>query len=151
MHTKSFALPFSLILLLLYLSFPLRAVGQDAEQTPFKAYLVNEEYGVFLNIDFTGDGITVPGQELFGSVPGYLGSQRDSRKWLITDAQLTGPTEARLSIVNDYGSEDLVAVLRLNADGTYTLKQGKGSRIKIVENRKWVKLPTELTLTPKNK
>lgn len=151
MHTKSFALPFSLVLLLLCFSFPLRTMGQDAEQPAFKAYLINEEYGVFLNIDFTGEGITVPGQELFGSVPGYLGSQRDSRKWLITDAQLTGPSEARLSIVNDYGSEDLEAVLRRNADDTYTLKQGKGSRIKIVENRKWVKLPTELVLKPKNK
>ena len=49
---------------------------------------------------------SLPGQELFGEMPGYFGDRRDSRKWLITDADIEGKT-AHLSIINDYGSEDM--------------------------------------------
>lgn len=149
MSTKTKFLPFFGVLLCLMLSLPFCAFGQDADWKPFKASLVNEEYGVFLQIDFYDNSVVVPGQELFGDVPGYLGANHDSRKWLITDAKITGKNTAQLSVVNDYGSEDLVATLHHNADGSYTLKQGKGSRIKIVENRKWVKLPNELVFTLK--
>lgn len=55
-----------------------------------------------------------------------------------------------LGITNDYGSEDLSATLQYNGDGTYILRQVSGSRIKIVVNRKWVKIPTELTFTYSN-
>lgn len=82
----------------------------------------------------------MPGQEVFGKVAGYLGAKRDTRKWIISDVTIKGNT-ATLTIINDYGSEDLVATLTRNADGTYTLKQVEGSTIRIVVNNKWVKLP----------
>lgn len=112
----------------------------QADSTLFKGYLTNKEYNIYLKIDFYKQDIKVPGQEIFGEMPGFLGDNLDSRKWLITDATVKGNT-ATLSVINDYGSEDLTAELTRANDGTYVLKQMKGSNMKIARNRKWVKLP----------
>lgn len=144
---------FTLMLAALYI----QATAQTSPQRPFQAYLYNEEYQVWLDINFYDNNINVPYQEIFGPLPGYLGAKRDSRKWLITDANVKGNT-AIVTIVNDYGSEDLTAILTYNGDGkqqengsvggaTYTLTQKSGSTMKIVVNRKWVKLPKKLTFT----
>lgn len=110
----------------------------------FKCNLYNEEYKVYMNINLYDSNITAPRQEIFGELPGYFGQDNDSRLWLITDVKISKNNVAKLSIVNDYGSEDLTATLTVDKDGNYILKQEDGSRIKIVENRKWVKIPTEL-------
>lgn len=110
------------------------------DSTIFKGYLSNNEYEVYLQINFYQNDIKVPGQEIFGTIAGFLGDRKDSRKWLITNAAIEGKT-AHLSIINDYGSEDLTADLTLESDGTYSLKQIAGSNIKIARNRKWVKYP----------
>ena len=114
------------------------------DSTIFKGYLSNNEYEVYLQINFYQNDIKVPGQEIFGTIAGFLGDRKDSRKWLITNAAIEGKT-AHLSIINDYGSEDLTADLTLESDGTYSLKQITGSNIKIARNRKWVKIPKKLT------
>ncbi len=119
------------------------------DSTIFKGYLSNNEYEVYLQINFYQNDIKVPGQEIFGTIAGFLGDRKDSRKWLITNAAIEGKT-AHLSIINDYGSEDLTADLTLESDGTYSLKQITGSNIKIARNRKWVKIPKKLTFM-KNK
>lgn len=116
------------------------------DSTIFKGYLSNNEYEVYLQINFYQNDIKVSGQEIFGTIAGFLGDRKDSRKWLITDAAIEGKT-AHLSIINDYGSEDLTADLTLESDGTYSLKQIAGSNIKIARNRKWVKIPKKLTFT----
>ena len=116
------------------------------DSTIFKGYLSNNEYEVYLQINFYQNDIKVPGEEIFGTIAGFLGDRKDSRKWLITDAAIEGKT-AHLSIINDYGSEDLTADLTLESDGTYSLKQIAGSNIKIARNRKWVKIPKKLTFT----
>lgn len=116
------------------------------DSTIFKGYLSNNEYEVYLQINFYQNDIKVPGQEIFGTIAGFLGDRKDSRKWLITDAAIEGKT-AHLSIINDYGSEDLTADLTLESDGTYSLKQIAGSNIKIARNRKWIKIPKKLTFT----
>lgn len=111
----------------------------------FHTYIYNDEYKVYFDIDFYNESVQVPGQDIFGAVPGYFGAMRDSRKWLVTSAKISGRNRADLDIVNDYGSEDLTATLQYNSsDNTYTLRQTGGSRLKIVVNRKWVKIPTEL-------
>lgn len=110
----------------------------------FKCNLYNEEYKVYMNINLYDSNITAPRQEIFGELPGYFGQDNDSRIWLITDVKISNNNVAKLSIVNDYGSEDLTATLTVDKDGNYILKQEDGSRIKIMENRKWVKIPTEL-------
>ena len=113
------------------------------DSTLFKGRLNNKELDVYLNIDFYKKNLKVPGQELFGEMPGYFGDKRDSRKWLITDANIDGKT-AHLSIINDYGSEDLTADLVILPDGSYELQQKDGSSMKIARNRKWVKIPKKL-------
>ena len=118
------------------------------DSTIFKGYLSNNEYEVYLQINFYQNDIKVPGQEIFGTIAGFLGDRKDSRKWLITNAAIEGKT-AHLSIINDYGSEDLTADLTLESDGTYSLKQITGSNIKIARNRKWVKIPQKLTFMKK--
>lgn len=124
--------------------FAMVAMAQDS--TTFKGYLYNEEYQVYLDIDFYHKNKLVPGQEIFGELPGYFGAKRDTRKWLITDISFTNSTTAQLSIINDYGSEDLTATLHKEKDGKYILKQGEGSTIKIAVNRKWVKIPKTIEL-----
>ena len=114
---------------------------------PFQGTIYNAEYQVYIQMDFYEKDIEVPEQEIFGSLPGYLGAQRDTRKWLITDISLTKPTSAHLSIINDYGSEDLEATLSYEKDGTYVLIQDSGSVLKIARNRKWVKIPKKLVFT----
>lgn len=118
------------------------------DSTIFKGYLSNNEHEVYLQINFYQNDIKVPGQEIFGTIAGFLGDRKDSRKWLITNAAIEGKT-AHLSIINDYGSEDLIADLTLESDGTYSLKQITGSNIKIARNRKWVKIPKKLTFMKK--
>ena len=110
----------------------------------FKAHLVNDEFQVWMDIDFYHNNITVPRQEIFGEVPGYFGAVRDTRKWIISDAVIKGK-KAILTIINDYGSEDLKAELKRNSDGTYTLTRLEGSTMKIVVNNKWVKIPKDIT------
>ena len=100
------------------------------DSTLFKGKITNKEFDVYMTIDFYHKNLKVPGQELFGEMPGYFGDRRDSRKWLITDAEIDGKV-AHLSIINDYGSEDLVADLIILPDGTYELQQKDGSSMKI--------------------
>ena len=118
----------------------------QTDSTLFKGKITNKEYDVYMNIDFYHKNLKVPGQELFGEMPGYFGDRRDSRKWLITDADIEGKT-AHLSIINDYGSEDLTADLIALPDSSYELQQKEGSNLKIARNRKWVKIPKKLKFT----
>ena len=112
----------------------------------FKGYLYNDTYKVYIQMDFYKQDIMIPDQEMFGNVPGFLGQQTDARKWIIVDAQVADDrVTAKLSIINDYGSEDLEAELKYNPDHTYTLTQLSGSAIKIVEKKKFVKIPKRLT------
>ena len=118
----------------------------QTDSTLFKGKITNKEYHDNMNIDFYHKNLKVPRHELFGEMPGYFGDRRDSRKWLITDADIEGKT-AHLSIINDYGSEDLTAALIALPDGSYELHQKEGSNLKIARNRKWVKIPKNLKFT----
>ena len=112
----------------------------------FNAYIYNDEYKVYIDMNLYKQDINVPGQEVLGNMPGYFGAIRDSRKWLFASAKIEGKNSALLDIVNDYGSEDLTAILTYDAaKDVYRLKQTGGSRLKIVVNRKWQKIPAEIT------
>lgn len=137
-----------LFILMFALLASLKLVAQNDKV--FHTYIYNDEFKVYMDINLYENNVIVPNQELFGETPGYFGAKRDERKWLITSAKIDGKNTATLEIVNDYGSEDLTATLTFNPeDGSYVLRQKSGSRIKIVVNRKWVKIPTELKLVPR--
>ncbi|SFG01145.1 hypothetical protein [Prevotella sp. KH2C16] len=126
--------------LLLLVSF----AGIAQEEEPFKGYFINKEYNVYLQIDFYKNNIIIPGQEVFGEIPGFFGDKLDGRKWLITDAKIINDKEAEVSLINDVASEDLTAKIKLLNDSTLRLKQVEGSVLKIARNRKWVKMPKVL-------
>lgn len=127
------------------LTLMLSPVFAQESKKPFRAYLINKEYSVYLRIDFYQESISVPGQELYGKLPGYLSKQHNSFCWLITSAEVEG-NKATLQMINDYGSEDLTATLTAESDSVYVLKQIEGSTLKIPNNGKWQKLPKTLEL-----
>ena len=120
----------------------LTTTAQEASG-PFRAYLINKEYSIYLRIDFYRESITVPGQDLYGKLPGYLSKQHNSFCWLITSAEVEGK-KATLQMINDYGSEDLTATLTAESDSVYVLKQIEGRTLKVPNNGKWQKLPKTL-------
>ena len=139
-----------LLFILITCHLPLFTSFAQGEGDPFHAYLYNNEYEVYLHINFYDEDIKVPGQELYGSLPGYLGKKNNSFCWLITSAKVKDKT-ATLSLINDYGSEDLTATLTQHNDSTYTLKQVTGSTLKVPKNGKWQKLPKTLELKRQKK
>jgi hypothetical protein len=118
-------------------------VKAQSNNEPFRAYLSNNEYDVFLRINFYEQDVNVPGQDLFGQVPGYLGKKNNSFAWLITSAKIND-NKAKLQLINDYGSEDLTATLTRKNDSIYVLKQESGSTLKVPNKGKWLKLPKTL-------
>jgi hypothetical protein len=132
-----------LIIIALWLT--ISAFAEQKDSTIFRAYLYNNEYDVYLNINFYDENIKVPGQELYGPLPGYLGKKNNSFYWVITSAKIAGKT-ATISLINDYGSEDLTATLAQKNDSIYILKQESGSTLKVPKNGKWQKLPKTLEL-----
>ena len=127
------------------LTLMLSPIFAQESKKPFRAYLINIEYSVYLRIDFYQENISVPGQELYGKLPGYLSKQHNSFCWLITSAEVEG-NKATIQMINDYGSEDLTATLTAESDSVYVLKQIEGSTLKIPNNGKWQKLPKTLEL-----
>ena len=110
------------LILISILSFLSLTIQAQKSEAPFRAYLYNNEYEVFLHIDLYDETITVPGQELYGQLPGYLGKKNNSFCWVITSATIKDQT-AKLAMINDFGSEDLTATLTVKNDTLYVLKQ----------------------------
>ena len=128
--------------------FCLVSIGVRAQSNnvPFRAYLYNNEFDVYMRINFYDQNISVPGQDLFGQVPGFLSKKNYTFAWLITSAEIKGD-KAQLSLINDYGSEDLTATLTRKNDSIYVLKQVDGSSLKVpAKGGKWQKLPKSIEL-----
>lgn len=131
-------------LLTLILAASAATAGAQATEKTFKGYLYNTEYDVYLRIDFYNESISVPGNELYGPLPGFLGKKNNTFCWPITAARLSDDNTAELSLINDYGSEDLTATLTRQNDTLYVLRQEKGSTLKVPKNGKWQRLPKSL-------
>ncbi len=110
----------------------------------FRAYLYNNDYEVYLRINFYDQDVTIPGQELYGDLPGYLGKKNNSFCWVITSCDVKSDKKATMQMINDFGSEDLKATLIRKNDSIYVLQQNEGSTIKVPRKGKWQKLPKEL-------
>ena len=116
------------------------------DNTAFRAYLYNNEYDVYLRINFYDQAVTIPGQELYGELPGYLGKKNNSFCWVITSCKVESEKKATLQLINDFGSEDLTATLTRKNDSIYVLRQGDGNPIKVPSKGKWQKLPKTIEL-----
>ncbi len=123
-------------------------LSAQTDSLPFKAFLVNKEYNVFMRIDFHQQDIRIPGEDFYGALPGYLGKERYTFCWPIVSAKVEQRL-AKITLVNDYGSEDLTATLTQQDDTTFVLKQEDGSALKMPNNGKWQKLPKVLKFIKK--
>ena len=131
------------VILTLTAIWALSAFAQKDDRT-FKAYLYNDEYEVFLRINFYDKDIKIAGQELYGELPGYLGRMQHSFCWVMVDAEIENERKATMTMINDFGSEDLMASLTRKNDSIYIFRQENGSTVKIPKNGKWQKLPKSL-------
>lgn len=118
------------------------------ENMPFKGKIENAEYQVWFELNCYDNNITIKDQAVLGAMPGYMGAKRDTRKWIIIDATIS-ENKATLTLINDYGSEDLTAELTYQGNGTFLLQQKEGSPLRIVVDKKWVKLPKKLIFKAK--
>jgi len=124
----------------------MQSVMAQLKGDSFRAYLYNNEYEVYLRINLYDQNIRVPGQDIYGELPGYLGKQHNSFCWVVTSCKVVSEQQAEMQLINDFGSEDLTATLTRENDTTYVLRQGAGSTIKVPYKGKWRKLPKVLTL-----
>ena len=115
----------------------------------FRAYLFNKKYGVFLKIDLCDESITIPGQDFYGSLPGYIGKKANNFIWLITNAEIK-EKKAKLTMINEFGSEDLIASLVRENDSLYVFRQEEGSQLKLSQNGKWQKMPKKMEFIRQN-
>ncbi len=125
-----------------HLSFS-SVAAQDS--TAFRGYLYNQEYDVYMRIDFYKQNIIVPWQQAFGEMPGFLSRESSVYCWFVASVEQKDDRTALLEMVNDYGSEDLTAQLTQDNDSVYTLRCLDGSALKMPKDKKWQKLPKVLT------
>lgn len=117
---------------------------ETAVKQPFKGFFDNKEFDIFIQLDLYGNGIAVPDHELFGELPGYLTKRRNNFCWLMTKASIKSERKAEITLINDFGSEDLNATFTQVNDSVFKLKQEDGSTLKVPNKGKWQKLPTEI-------
>lgn len=125
---------------LLLFSMGMSVTVRSQSMSPFVCVLDNTEYDVVLTLNLDSLNIAVPNHELLGPLGGYLSKKRNSFYWLVVSSEVTG-NKATLTLVNDYGSEDLEASLTKKNDSVYVFKQLDGSPLKVPNNGKWQKLP----------
>lgn len=130
-----------IILAILLACLPVAIYAQN-----LKGKYYNEEYQIHLYLDADNAIIEVPGQDIYGELPGYFSSKRDSRLWLIIECERINDNKAEITVINDYGSEDFNATLTEDSEGNITMKHLNGSTYKIVVNNKYVKIPKLLIL-----
>jgi hypothetical protein len=78
-----------------------------------------------------------------------MGSKQCAHVWAITVAKILSPTEAEVTLINNYGSEDLTAKIIRLADGTYEYRFIDGSTLKFPVKNKWQKIPKTVKLKRK--
>ena len=137
------------LLFITFVLFNFSAILAQKSDKPFKGRFENEEFKVYLVLNLHDQTVKVPGQEIYGELPGYLGKRNNSFCWLITASEVKSKSKANVELINEYGSEDLCATLTLKGDSILTLKQGEGSDIKVPNKGKWQKLPSTLTFKRK--
>lgn len=112
----------------------------------FNVTLHNDEYKIYITMNLYDKDVDVPGQAVLGKVDGFIASKQSSSKWIIVSSRIISKTEAEIEVINDYGSEDFMAVIKRNADGTYSYTKKGGSTLKFAVRGKWQKIPGSLEL-----
>lgn len=139
-------------LLLMLIVCLMQTVGALAQEKVFLGRFHNTELDLVLDMNLYEETVKIPGQDVLGEVYGYVEKNTDSRVWIIMGVKLSDDNKsAELSVINDYGSEDLVATISHDDDGGFTLRQQEGSTMKVAVRGKWVKLPKVMKFMPAKK
>lgn len=136
-----------LFLLLLLATTYVYIYAQDS--ITFKGKVYNDEYNIYIDMNLYNQDIIVPTQEIFGKLAGYIGSLQCTQVWPITNCKIIDGRTATISLINNYGSEDLVCTLKLNENNTYTLNKENGSVLKFPVKGKWQKIPNTISFKRK--
>ena len=117
-------------------------------QRPFKQNLYDPKNKINLHIDLYEESINVPGMEMFGPMKGYMNGNVYGI-WMITSSEIKDEKTAIIRLSNDFGSETQQVRLTIKDDSTYLFEQEDGAVIKKVVGKKLVKIPRDLTFTPR--
>lgn len=111
-----------------------------------KGKYINEEYNIYLYLDVDNPKVRIPGDDIYGEIPGYFGAKGYEQKWIIIECKRVNDNKAEITVVNDYGSEDFTATLTEDSEGNITMKHLEGSTFKSVMNSKRIKVPKTVIL-----
>ena len=117
-------------------------------QQPFEGRYYNDEYNIYIVINFYDKNVIVPNQEVFGDLDGYIGSTLCNTVWPITSSSIT-KNSAKISVINNYGSEDFKASLSLIDSNSLSYEHKGGSTLKFPVNKKWQKIPSKIVFKRK--
>lgn len=120
----------------------LQAAAQ--ENRPFATTIHDDEHKIYITMDLYDKDVTVPGQDVLGQMDGYIGSKQSRSLWMIISSTVIDERTAEIEVVNDYGSEDFTAELKVNRDGTYSYRKKDGSTLKFAVKGKWQKIPARV-------
>ena len=134
--------------LLSVLFFMLASITVNAQQ-PFKGKFYNDEHEIYIVINLYDKNVTVPGQEIYGEMDGYVGSKRTSLVWMITGSELLSDKKAKIELINDYGSEDADAELVIIDENTIEYTKKSGANLRFSKNGKWVRMPGKIVFKKK--
>ena len=127
-----------LIFLLTLVSVLIGTAQNVKSENVFHTYIYNDEYKVYMDVNLYDANISVPGQDVFGMVPGFFGALRDSRKWLVTDAKIVGKSKAKLE------KKYLKIRRRVNEDKSLKLTEIPANEFKFVWVPNEVEVKTEV-------
>ena len=111
----------------------LGAKAQQQADEPFRAYLFNDEYKVYMRINLYEQDVVISWQEMFGQLPGFLAKE----SVVSTLSVLYGSTEA---LFQAHSLADVFALLVfcllytpcIAAVAAFKQEQGHGGAIKMV-------------------
>ena len=129
---------FFLVLLTLAMA---RMTAQTAGQ-PFKGRFYNAENRVYLTLDLYEATLEAPGLSFLGKLNGFMNGNIYGI-WLLTKYDVKGNT-ATLRFSNDQGSDAQTIRLTALSDSLILYKAVGGNDVRRVENRKLVKIPSEM-------
>ena len=138
----------SVFVLVLSLMVTLGCYAQTRPDSTFIGKIYNDEYKINIVMNLVDKNVTVPQQDIFGNVDGYMACTGTEHVWTIVTSEFEGHT-AHIEMINNYGSEDVSATLTLEKDGTYTYKHVSGSTLKFPLGLKWHKIPTKVIFKKK--
>ena len=138
----------SVFVLVLSQMVTLGCYAQNRPDSTFIGKIYNDELKVNIVMNLVDKNVTVPQQDIFGNVDGYMACKGTEHVWTIVTSEVKGHT-AHIEMINNYGSEDVSATLTLEKDGTYTYKHESGSTLKFPVGQKWHKIPTKVVFKKK--